>query len=69
MDLLNVADPDDLAGLGTDRFTLPHFTMEAIAVIDDSTPVVLTDNNYPFGAGRSGTGGPDETEFVLIRLR
>jgi len=69
VDLLNVADPDDLAGLGTDRFTLPYFTTEAIAVIDDSTIAVLTDNNYPFGAGRWGTGGPDETEFVLIRMR
>jgi hypothetical protein len=69
VDLLDIADPDDLAGLGTDRFTLPYFTTEAIAVIDDSTIAVLTDNNYPFGAGRSGTGGPDETEFVLIRIR
>jgi hypothetical protein len=68
-DLLDIADPDDLSGLGTGRFTLPYFTTEAIAVIDDSTIAVLTDNNYPFGAGRSGTGGPDETEFVLIRMR
>jgi hypothetical protein len=69
VDLLNVADPDDLGGLGMGRFTLPYFTTEAIAVIDDSTIAVINDNNYPFGAGRSGAGGPDETEFVLIRIR
>jgi len=69
VDLLRIADPDDLGGGGDGWFALRYETTEAVAVVDDSTIVVLNDNNYPFGrAGRSPDGGPDGTEILLIRI-
>ena len=70
VDLLDVADPYDIGGAGTGRFTFPFETTESLVIVDDSTIGIVNDNNYPFGLGRHvGTGEPDDTEFVLLRIR
>jgi hypothetical protein len=70
VDLLDIPDPRDLGGSGTGRFTFPFETTEALVVIDDSTIGVINDNNYPFGLGRHvDTGEPDDSEFILVRVR
>ena len=67
-DLLDLADPDDLDGDGSDRFRFPYFTIESVVVVDERTVMVVNDNNYPFSDGRPEREGPDETEFILIRF-
>jgi hypothetical protein len=70
LDLIDIPDPYDLAGSGDGRLTFPFETTEALVVIDDSTVGIMNDNNYPFGRGRhTDTGEPDDTEFILVRLR
>ena len=66
-DLLNLADPHDLDGDGNARFRFPYLTIESVLPVDDRTVLVINDNNYPFGNGRSATE-PDATEFLLIRF-
>jgi hypothetical protein len=67
VDLLNVADPDDLDRDGFKRFTFPFVTIEDVLIVDDRTLLVINDNNYPGNGGRTLTA-PDGTEFILIRL-
>ena len=68
LDLLNISDPDNVAGLG-EVFTFPFVTTEALAVLDDRTIVLCNDNNYPFSVGRHVEEGlPDDNEFILIRF-
>lgn len=68
VDLLNVADPDDLDRDGSDLFTFPFWTIEGLVVLDRSTLAIANDNNYPFGSARGKRGdGPENTEFILIR--
>ncbi|MEM1013495.1 MAG: esterase-like activity of phytase family protein [Planctomycetota bacterium] len=67
-DLLDLADPDDLDGDGSDRFRFPYLTIESVAVVDERTVIVCNDNNYPFTNGRPEQAGPDATEFILIRF-
>ena len=70
VDLLAIPDPNDLGGSGTGTFTFPFETTEALVVVDDSTVGIINDNNYPFGLGRHvGSGEPDDSEFILVRLR
>ena len=70
VDLLAIPDPHDLGGTGTGTFAFPFATIEAIAVVDDSTIVIVNDNNYPFSVGRHvDTGEPDDSEFILLRVR
>ena len=70
IDLLDIPDPHDLGGTGTGRFTFPFQTIESIVVLDDSTVGIVNDNNYPFSVGRhADTGRPDDTEFIVLRLR
>ena len=66
VDLLNIADPDDLNADGSDAFTFPFVTIEDVLVIDPDTILVANDNNYPFSVGR----GPDidNNEIILIGL-
>ena len=66
-DLLNLADPRDLDGDGRDRFRFPYLTIESVLPVDERTLLVINDNNYPFGNGRSATE-PDATELILIRF-
>ena len=70
LDLLAIPDPHDLSGAGTATFTFSFETTEALVVVDDSTIGIINDNNYPFGRGRhTDTGEPDDSEFILVRLR
>src|SRR5262249_407770 len=67
VDLLNIADPNNLGGTGTGKFTFPYVTIEGVQVLDPWTIVVTNDNNYPFSAGRT-PGQPDANETILIGL-
>ena len=71
LDLLHVADPDDVAGTGRGFFSFPFVTPEALAVLDPHRIVIANDNNYPFSVGRHAgtTGEPDDNEMILVRLR
>lgn len=75
LDLLAIPDPSG-AGADGDFFRLPFYTIESVHVVDESTVLVASDNNFPLSNGRArsrtaGRGGPlaaDDTEIVLIRL-
>jgi hypothetical protein len=70
IDLLDIADPDDLTRSATGHLRYDFETVEALVIVDDSTVGIINDNNYPFGRARfQETGGPDPTEFVLVRIR
>jgi hypothetical protein len=69
VDLLDIADPDNLSGSGTGRFTFPYETTEALIALDGGVLAIINDNNYPFGLGRHvDSGQPDDSEFILIQL-
>jgi hypothetical protein len=75
LDLLAIPDPDGIGSDG-DFFRLPFYTIESVHVVDPSTLLVASDNNFPMSNGRSRSRsqdrrGPltaDDTELVLIRL-
>ncbi|MDJ0729287.1 MAG: alkaline phosphatase [Crocosphaera sp.] len=66
VDLLNIADPDDLNNDGSLSFEFPFVTIEDVLVLDETTLLVANDNNYPFSIGR----GPDidNNEIIQIEL-
>jgi hypothetical protein len=66
VDLMNVADPHDLNGDGSTLFTFPYVTIESVLILDPRTLLVINDNNFPGGGGRSPA--PDNTEFLKIEL-
>lgn len=66
VDLLNIADPDDLNGDGDTTFTFPFVTIENILVLDEKTILVANDNNYPFTVGRAPN--IDQSEIIKIEL-
>lgn len=66
VDLMNVADPDDLNSDGNTTFTFPYVTIEDVLILDDQTLLVINDNNFPYGGGRELAS--DATEFLKIRL-
>ncbi|HIV72362.1 MAG TPA: esterase-like activity of phytase family protein, partial [Candidatus Aquabacterium excrementipullorum] len=66
VDLMNIADPNDLNGDGSTTFTFPYVTIEDVLVLDERTLLVINDNNYPGGGGR--TLASDNTEFLRIKL-
>jgi hypothetical protein len=66
VDLMNLADPDDLNRDGETTFRFPFITIEDVLVIDRQTLLVINDNNYPGGGGRGAF--PDPTEVLLIHL-
>lgn len=66
VDLMAIADPDDLNGDGSSTFTLPYVTIEDVLVLDRRTLLVANDNNFPYGGGRDAAS--DNTEFLRIRL-
>lgn len=67
VDLLNIADPDNLGGSGTGIFTFPFVTIESVIPLSANRLLVINDNNYPFSSGRT-PGQPDENEFIIIKL-
>ncbi len=66
VDLMNIADPDDLNGDGSTVFTFPYVTIEDVLVLDSQTLLVVNDNNFPGGGGRNLLS--DNTEFLKISL-
>ena len=66
VDLMNLADPDDLNGDGSTVYTLPYVTIENVLVLDGRTLLVVNDNNFPYGGGRELAS--DNTEFIRITL-
>ena len=66
VDLLNIADPNNLAG-ANEPFRFPFVTVESVIPIDDQTLLIINDNNYPFSTGRT-PGVPDNSEFIQVRL-
>jgi hypothetical protein len=67
VDLLNIADPDNVGGTGTGVFTFPFVTIESVMPLGARRIGVLNDNNYPFSSGRT-PGQPDDDEFIVIKL-
>jgi hypothetical protein len=66
VDLMNIADPNDLNGDGSTAFTFPFVTIENVLLLDANTLLVVNDNNYPGVGGRNL--GSDNTEFLKIHL-
>ena len=66
VDLMNIADPNDLNGDGKTSFTFPFVTIESVLVLDENTLLIANDNNYPGTGGRDL--GSDNTEFLKIQL-
>ncbi|KJH82271.1 esterase-like activity of phytase family protein [Stutzerimonas stutzeri] len=66
VDLMRLADPDDLNGDGKRTFTFPYATIESLLPLDSRTLLVVNDNNFPYGGGRALNA--DVTEFLKIRL-
>jgi len=66
VDLMKIADPNDLNGDGSTTFTFPFVTIENLLILDSKTLLVVNDNNFPGGGGRSLTS--DDTEFLKISL-
>jgi len=66
VDLMNIADPHDLNGDGSNVFTLPFVTIEDVLLLDANTLLVINDNNYPGGGGRGAFA--DDTEFLRLGL-
>ncbi len=74
IDLSEIADPERVGigaegdvGVGEAVFGLPFAAIGGLVVLDDSRVGVMTDNNFPFGQGRSA-GSLDDTEFVVLAL-
>jgi len=66
VDLMNIADPNDLNRDGSTSFTFPYVTIESVLILDANTLLVINDNNYPGTGGRDL--GSDPTEFLRISL-
>lgn len=66
VDLMQLADPDDLNGDGQRSFSFPYVTIESVLPLDSRTLLVTNDNNFPYGGGRGLNA--DVTEFLKIRL-
>lgn len=67
VDLLNIADPDDLNRDGKTTFDVPFVTIESVLRLDSRPLLVIDDDNYPGHGGRT-TNGPDRTEFLRVGL-
>ena len=67
VDLMNIADPDDLNGDGSTVFTFPYVTIESVVILDSDTLLVVNDNNFPDTGGRL-LGVSDPIEFLRISL-
>ena len=66
VDLLDIADPNDLDQDGSTLFAFPFFTIESVYVLDAMTLFVANDNNYPFSVGRPPD--IDDNEVILLGL-
>ncbi|MDO9103725.1 MAG: esterase-like activity of phytase family protein [Methylovulum sp.] len=64
--LMNIADPHDLNGDSSTRFTFPFVTIESVLPLDSTTLLITNDNNYPGAGGRDLNS--DNNEFIKIKL-
>lgn len=69
VDLLNIDDPKRLAriGGGDGRFSLPHWCIEGVDIVDGEHIVVLNDNNFGVSAARE-FGKNEPNEIALLRV-
>jgi len=75
-DLLRIDDRNRLTGDGAPgevglgrSFAFPFVTIESLVVYNRRWVGVMNDNNFPFSVGRHvGSGRPDDSEFVVLRL-
>jgi glycerophosphoryl diester phosphodiesterase len=65
VDLLRIADPRRLASKGVFRF--PFQTIESIHALPNGRLVLVNDNNFPAGGGRTAER-PDPTEWIWLKL-
>jgi hypothetical protein len=65
VDLLDIADPDRIAGAG-ERFRFPYITTEALWPVWPDV-IIVNDNNYPATGGRH-PDRRDPTEFIRVRF-
>ena len=72
VDLLDIADPDDIGGplfgIPEGRFNFPLQSVESVTPVDSFTLLVGLDSNYPGGNGRV-PGTPDDTEIITLHSR
>jgi glycerophosphoryl diester phosphodiesterase len=53
-----------------ERFALPYVTIETALPLADGRLLIVNDNNFPSSIGRHlGSGRPDDTEWIWLRLR
>ncbi len=70
VDLLDIADPNDVARQGVREdgvFTFPFVTIENVDRVDDTHIIVGNDNNFPFSSGRA-LDRPDDNEMILLEV-
>lgn len=67
LDLMEIADPDDLNRDGKRVFTFPFVTIENVTIVDADHIIVANDNNFGFSVGRK-LGVNDDNEFILLRV-
>jgi hypothetical protein len=70
VDLLNVADPEDIGGelegvSEPERFSFPFNSIESVVQLGERSLGVAIDTNFPGDAGRRA-GIPDDTELIRI---
>lgn len=66
IDLMNIADPNDLAGLGG-TYSMPFAQISAVYPLSDTQFIVINNNRGIFGLGR-GTDTAEPTEFAVISI-
>lgn len=64
VDLLNIDDPNGLAGQGS-PFRFPYAEINAVYPINGNTLIVVNNNRVPFGQARQ-PGVADPTEYIAI---
>ena len=69
IDLMNIADPNQLARkpLNNGVLTFPFFTIENVDIVDARHIVVGNDNNLPFSSSRDPNKA-DDNELVLLEV-
>lgn len=69
IDLMNIADPQNLARkpLVNGVLTFPFFTIENVDVVDATHIVVGNDNNLPFSSSRDPNKA-DDNELILLEV-
>lgn len=67
INLMNIADPDDINKDGENLYKMPFVCIENVDKVDAYHIIVINDNNFGFSAGRM-PGKQEDTELALIRV-